>query len=320
MKNTAGKKRDWSEQDLKKIIVEQRKFMWLPETIERIAACLKMTRGFSIADIGCGLGYLGWTFRDHFGSGGTYTGLDCSEKLLREAKSMSSGWSREGRASFLSGSAYDVPLSDGSFDVTMCQTLLMHLEDPMNALKEMVRITKPGGAVMCMEPDNLFFGIPFSSMPEQSMEELLYFYRARLIWARGQKKLGKGDCSIGSKVPKMMADSGLEGIEIKLSDRSRFVQPPYETEFQKYTIEQAIERIENRDEEEEKRSWKRYRERYIAGGGSKSSCYRFKKFVEKRRAEMEPVVLQQLKAGTYYRGYSGSNFMCFMGFKPGPGD
>ena len=31
----------------------------------------------------------------------------------------------------------------------------MHLEEPGKALAEMKRIVKPGGIVICMEPDNL---------------------------------------------------------------------------------------------------------------------------------------------------------------------
>lgn len=316
MSRTKG--RDWSEKDLKKIIIDQRKFLWQPETVGRIAAGLKMAQGISIADIGCGLGYLGWTFWDHFGADGTYVGVDCSENLLREAACMSPAWSEEGNVLFLSGSADQVPLRDEAVDVTMCQTLLMHLTDPEDALSEMVRITKPGGSVMCMEPDNLSssLSVPFSSIPDQSMEELLYFFRVRLIWARGRKKLGKGDWGIGSRLPKMMADSGLERIDSILNDRNRFIMPPYESEFQKHTIEQAIQRIENRDEEEEKKSWKEYRECYLAGGGSKSSFYRLKKLAEKLRTETEPILLQQMKSGNYYRGSCGSNFACFMGFKP----
>ena len=138
-----SKKRDWSEKDLKKHIVDQRKYLWRESTIERIASWLNLRSSITAVDIGCGLGYLGWTFWKLFGSGSTYIGVDCSTQLLREAQETQTEWSEGGSACFVSASAYSIPLPEGSTDWAMCQTLLMHLEFPVDALKEMNRITKP---------------------------------------------------------------------------------------------------------------------------------------------------------------------------------
>ncbi len=67
----------------------------------------------------------------------------------------------------------EIPLPDESVDMAMCQTLLMHLKKPEKALQEMKRILKPGGIIMCKEPDNLgvSLGDGYSSETERTIEE-----------------------------------------------------------------------------------------------------------------------------------------------------
>ena len=310
--------RDWSEKDLRKMIVDQRRFMWRDDMIDRISSSLNLKHGMTAIDVGCGLGYLGLTFWRHFGEGGTYIGVDCSEKLLTDAQEMSEEWSAGGNACFLRGGAYNIPLQDSCSDWTMCQTLLMHLEKPEAALAEMIRVTRPGGAVMCMEPDNLSssLAVPFSSRPSISLKERLFWFKAWLIWAEGRQRLGKGDYGIASKVPKMMADAGLVGIDCRCNDIPGFIQPPYETEAQKYWLDKMREHLEERDEEDEKRSWKEYKECFIAGGGSLSTYYRIRKLAEHIREINTGIILDQIRSGSYYAGPRPKGFFCFMGFVP----
>ena len=54
------------------------------------------------------------------------------------------------------GDATEIPLPSESFDVVTCQTVLMHLAQPADALREMLRILRPGGLLVCVEPNNLW--------------------------------------------------------------------------------------------------------------------------------------------------------------------
>ena len=71
----------WADSDHKWNIIEERKHMWHQSQIDRIAAVIGLSPGMSVADIGCGLGYLGWTYWKYYGQGGSYTGVDCSSEL-----------------------------------------------------------------------------------------------------------------------------------------------------------------------------------------------------------------------------------------------
>jgi len=195
--------RDWSESRLKKLIVEQRKHLWREDTIEMYSKWLGLRQGMTVVDVGCGLGYLGWTYWKYFGQDGRYFGLDQSVKLLAEASKLGEDWTHGGIASFQEGDAFRLPYPDNFSDLTMCQTLLMHLEFPEKALAEMVRITKPGGVIMCNEPDNIsaslrtFYADGISCSDDYAVQHR----RILLLWARGRKKLGYGDYSIAMKIP-----------------------------------------------------------------------------------------------------------------------
>jgi SAM-dependent methyltransferase len=54
---------------------------------------------------------------------------------------------------FEAGDAEQLPYPDASFDVARAERLLLYLPDPERGLREMRRVTKPGGAVSAIEPD-----------------------------------------------------------------------------------------------------------------------------------------------------------------------
>ncbi|MBN2586373.1 MAG: methyltransferase domain-containing protein [Candidatus Fermentibacteraceae bacterium] len=312
--------RDWSEEDLRKHLVDARKHLWRESTIRRIVNRTGLAEGITAVDAGCGLGYLGWTFRPFYGGGGRYIGIDCSASLLDEAKDLSSEWSGGSGAFFLRGSVYDLPLPDRCSDLTMCQTLLMHLEHPEKALEEMMRVTRPGGVVMCMEPDNnsAMLAVPWGSQPSVSDDELLRRFRMNLIWARGRKKLGRGDWGIGQKVPKMMSDLGLRNVDVIHNDMPRFMNPPYETEFQRFMMDELRERLEKDEEGEKGRravQEKEWKECYLAGGGSLTSFYRSRRESRRHWEELKPILREQTRNGTYFNGLAGSHFYCVFGFR-----
>ena len=312
-------KKDWSEEHLRKLIIEQRQFMWRDDTIEMYSKWMNLVHGMKVIDVGCGLGYLGWTYWKYFGKGGEYIGVDRSFKLLQEASDLSNDWAVGGAALFSAGDAYKLPFPDNYADCTICQTLLMHLEFPDKALAEMVRVTRPGGLIMCKEPDNITATIAgfYSSTGSLSDREILENHKIMLLYSRGRKKLGYGDMAIALRVPKLMADAGLINIDSRCNDVSNFVQPPYETAKQKYQIEKAKKFFESDSSENSKRREENeFRDFFLAGGGSLSSYYRYIKRMDKRREVSEEIRKQQILEGTFYSSRGNSSFVCFRAFLP----
>ena len=57
---------------------------------------------------------------------------------------------------FTCGDAYQLPFRSSSFDVVVCHYLLLWLKKPVDAVREMLRVAKPGGVIAALaEPDHL---------------------------------------------------------------------------------------------------------------------------------------------------------------------
>ena len=176
---------------------------------------------------------------------------------------------------FIQGDALCLPLPSDEFDVVTCQTLLMHLSRPEIAIEEMRRITKPGGLVICVEPNNLLNSVCSNSLTEmQTVEEITREFEYWLRYQRGKQALGEGNNSIGDLVPGLLAIAGLTDIEVYESDRAAPYIPPYDTEEQRALLNQGQDW---RDAGTGTWNYENARRYVLAGGGSEAffeSCWR----------------------------------------------
>ena len=135
-------------------------------------------------------------------------------------------------------------------EVLIARTLMMHLEHPEKSLEEMIRILKPGGLIMCKEPDNLSGGLAknFFSVPDLKVEEKILFNKLQLCCHYGRMKLGRGDETIGNQIPHLLAEFGMKEIDIRMNDKVLFMEPPYATEVQKHRLKITKRNVTNRKE------------------------------------------------------------------------
>jgi ubiquinone/menaquinone biosynthesis C-methylase UbiE len=77
------------------------------------------------------------------------TGLDISQSFVQMASQHAK---REGVvARFIHGSASDIPLEDGLFDLIVCRAAFKNFSEPLRALNEMHRVLKPGGRAIIID-------------------------------------------------------------------------------------------------------------------------------------------------------------------------
>ena len=302
---------DWSEKCWKDMLVYQRKALWHPDTLDRLAAWMGLRPGMIAVDVGCGLGYLGYTYWPYFGKNGHYLGIDINRANLRDAAEASREWASGGNADFLCGSGDRLPLPDNCADLVMDQVVLIHLEKPEKILTEMIRVAKPGGLIVCSEPDNM--SSPMikycSSLPELSVEEKLLATKVYLLSNQGRIDQGRGDNSLGSRIPHMMKLMDLEQIEIRLNDKVHYLEPPYEGYWQQTTLEKMKK---NWWDDESRDKWiERERSEFIAGGGTDEE---YDKYIEISLKRLE-ICRRQVERGEYY-SCGGALMYIIKGRKP----
>ncbi len=294
--NQNKKRIDWSEECWKEMLVYQRKYAWFDDTLDKFAAWLGLKPGMTAVDVGCGLGYLGYTYWPYFGKGGQYLGVDVSPELLRDAAKVAKEWAVGGEACFTEGDVYKLPFPDSFADLVMCQALLMHLEKPELALAEMARVAKPGGLIMCNEPDNLspMLAKRHWSLPELDIEEQLLLAKIVIISNKGRIKLGQGDNSIGTRVPRMMKELGLTDIGVRLNDRVFYVEPPYPDPLQKHSLESVKKEL--LDEKRREIFMDRGKKEFLAGGGDPKEFEHYREINDR----VMSILRQQIDDGKYF--------------------
>ena len=100
------------------------------------------TAGQRVLDVGCGTGNVALAAAAR---GAAATGVDPSARLVALARERAARAGADAR--FLTGEAGRLPLPDGGFDATVSAFAVIFAPDPARALAEMVRVTRPGGAV-----------------------------------------------------------------------------------------------------------------------------------------------------------------------------
>jgi len=302
---------DWSKKCWKEMLIYQRKLLWLDDTLDKLANWLDLKPGMTAIDVGCGLGYLGYTYWPYFGKNGRYVGIDRNRELAAEARHMAHEWAIGGKAEFVNGDAYYLPMPDNCADWVMCQVVLIHLKNPERALEEMVRITRPGGLIMCKEPDNESNAIlqTYNSLPEWDIETELLAKKVNLICTQGRIRLGQGDAGFGRKVPHAMKKLGLIDIGIRQNDKVHYLEPPYDTPLKKNAIENLKKELLNEERREVVSAWQR--EQFIAGGGNPDEFDQLKKIGDQRIAALRT----QIDRGEYI-ACGGGLFYIIKGRKP----
>lgn len=105
----------------------------------------------SVLDVGTGSGTIATSLAARIPDA-KMIATDLSEDILKRAQELAEGKGTK-NVTFQQASAYELPFPDDSFDVTHTSQMLCHMDKPTDALKEMLRVTKPGGVVSACESD-----------------------------------------------------------------------------------------------------------------------------------------------------------------------
>jgi SAM-dependent methyltransferase len=284
----------------------QRDFWWSPDFLDLMARRWCLGKAASLADIGCGLGHWSRLLYPYLKPPARLAAVDREPRWVAEAQQRFRAAFPEvsnDLLTFLQGDAASIPLPDDSFDVATCQTVLMHLARPADALREMVRILRPGGLLVCVEPNNLWNYLAFTSLTaDEPVETVVCRFEFWLRYHRGKVAAGRGDHTIGDLLPGLFAQAGLKDIAVHQSDRAAALFPPYDTPAQ-----QAVLQQERQSKTSASGPWDRdeVRRQVLEGGGTAD-------FFDRVFAELERKFEQEqlaVAAGAFHAAGGGLTYL-----------
>ena len=151
-------------------------------------------------EFGCGLGTVSLWVASH---GVDVTAIDLTQEQLAEARDQASNAGLK-NIEFREANIYEHGLPDGSFDLSYSRYLLVHLKEPVQAMRKIYKTLKPGGAMVCEEVDvSMVYTEPF-------VEE--YHTFRDLVMLAGEKR--GVDYSGGRRLHVWAREAGFEVEEI----------------------------------------------------------------------------------------------------------
>ena len=118
---------------------------WCP----RVSEEANVNPGDYVIDVACGTGALAIAVSGNVGPGGKTVGVDINEGMLDIARSKSSS------VEWINAPAEALPFKHEHFDCVVSQFGLMYFENKENAIREMIRVLKKGGALAVAVWDKL---------------------------------------------------------------------------------------------------------------------------------------------------------------------
>lgn len=111
-----------------------------------------VTPGARILDVGCGPGTITADFARLVGHGGHVLGIDPAPEVIALARQQHAP-AGAGNLQFAVGDIMNTYLAEPAYDVVHAHQVLQHLRDPIAALRQMRRLTRPGGLVAIRDAD-----------------------------------------------------------------------------------------------------------------------------------------------------------------------
>lgn len=151
---------------LNSVISFQRHKSWRKNVMKQMS----VKKGTNALDVCCGTGDWSFALAREVGKTGKVIGLDFSKNMLSVAKEKKVQASLE-NVNFIHGNAMKLPFDDETFDYVTIGFGLRNVPDYMVVLKELYRVVKQGGIVVCLE----------TSQPTMAVFRQCYYFYFRFI-------------------------------------------------------------------------------------------------------------------------------------------
>jgi ubiquinone/menaquinone biosynthesis C-methylase UbiE len=173
------------------------------EETEKLLTGIGLKPGMHVADIGCGPGVVTCFMAGHIGGNGLAVGIDSDTEQLKVAREESAAKGLH-NIRFVKENVYSLGVGPDSFDLVYARSLISHLQQPLEAIKEMRRIIKPGGVLVCEDIDMT------SIYSEPQTKE--YLRMVEIFEALGKSR--STDYNVGSHLPDLLRRAGFKELHV----------------------------------------------------------------------------------------------------------
>ena len=190
---------------------------WDDEFTEFLTETLRPRPGNRILDVGCGTGGAEVRIGRLHVSQLELVGVDL--KVAELVVAARENAAHNYRAEFVGGDACRLPFASGVFDSTYCVAVLQHIAEVESAVGELARVTREGGRIVAVEPDNAaHYAYSSSSYGAPAFALSAQFHAA----ARDNT-----DPAVGPRIAELFTRHGIEVVQVRLFPVSHVrLEPP----------------------------------------------------------------------------------------------
>ena len=169
-----------------------------------ILEMMKPQAGSITADLGCGLGFDVRRLAKLVGPEGRAIGVDASLTLIESARAESEGFPA---VELIQADIQSLPFASGFLHSCKVDRTLQHVERPDAVLGEIFRTVKPGGRLVCAEPDWGTFAIEAPSLGDA---EHPVARQVAQLWSQDIR-----NPRIGRDLRKLIEETGFVDLQVK---------------------------------------------------------------------------------------------------------
>jgi SAM-dependent methyltransferase len=165
----------------------------------RFLRFVPVRRGQRVLEVGCGSGVVLRDLAPRVGPRGSVVGVDVSRAILATARRLCK---TDPRITLRHAHGARLPFAAESFDTALAITVILHVADPLGVVREMARVTRPGGRVGLQDQD---FGMLGVTHPDRGLTDRILDGVVHHLYEEPYS---------GRRLPGLLRDAGLERVRV----------------------------------------------------------------------------------------------------------
>lgn len=184
--------------------------------------------GARVLEVGCGTGVVVRDLAALVGRRGEVVGIDPSRLLLAHARHLCREAAHRSRIALRLANGARLPFGENRFDAALAITVILHVADPLRVVREMARVTRPGGRVGLQDQD---FGAVALTHPDRVLTERIMHGVAEHLYPEPHS---------GRRLPGLLRRAGLEAVRLLTGVYQDTTLEPWTKTFLERRAERAL--------------------------------------------------------------------------------